>query len=351
MGTKRIVGLGTLLVVVVVAIFVLKPKREGKEPLRICTWSNYYPEEVLNAFEEETGIAIELSFISSNEELLAKLKAGATGFDIIHPSDYMVRQMDRLGMLQRVDHTQLPNLVHIDDYYKNLPYDPGLKVSIPFTWGTTGIAVNTAKVKVPEGGASWNLLFRSPDFKHTSLLDDMREAFAAALFLRPGANINTTDITTLSQARDDLGKLRSQILMFSSEPRPLLVKGELTVAHAYSTDGIQAGVSNPAIKYFIPKEGAVLWTDNFAIPKQSERVVDAHRFMNYFLSPDTAVTISTQNHLATPNKTARKQLPPEQLNNPGLYPPPEVLKRLQLMDDLGGSLSEVNRLWNDLKSS
>jgi len=349
MGTKRLVLLFVTFVVVVSAVFLLKPPRSKATVLRFVTWSNYYPDNILAEFTQQTGIKLELSYISSNEELFAKFKAGATGFDLIQPSDYMVRQMARLDMLSPIDHTKLPNLSNLDEHFTTLPYDPGLKVSVPFTFGTTGIAVNTEKVKIPVEGVSWRLLFESPDFKHTSLLDDMREVFVAA-FLWRGLPLNSTDTKALDQARKDIAGIKPKILMFSSEPRPLLAGEEVHIAHTYSVDGMQAHFDNPKIEYFIPKEGGTLWTDNFAIPKSGKHPEEALKFINFFLDPKNSVHISIQNHLALPNKTAREMLPDDQKKNPNLYPTPEVMKRLQLMEDPGGTLPIMSREWTELKS-
>jgi spermidine/putrescine transport system substrate-binding protein len=350
MGTKRIAIIAGALVFVIVMLFSFKPQNAENAPLRFCTWSNYYPEELLKEFTKQTGIRLEISYISSNEELFAKFKAGATGFDIIQPSDYMVRQMAKLDMLLTIDHRLLPNLNHLDDFYKHLPYDPELKFSVPFTFGTTGLAINTEHITIPAEGVTWKMLFESPDLRHTSLLDDMREVFGAA-FLYRGRSLNSSDKPALEAAKADIAAIKKKILMFSSEPRALLVSGELNIAQAFSFDGVLAGRDNPKIKFFIPKEGGTLWTDNFAIPKASKKVNEAHTLINFFLEPQNAVKISLENHLATPNKSVRDMLPPEQKNDPNLYPPPEVMKRLHLLDDAGESLLPMNRMWTDLKSS
>lgn len=348
MGTRIAFLLGVLVVIASLIFYMRRTTRA--ERIRLCTWSNYYPEEILEDFTRKTGMKLELSYISSNEELLAKLKAGAGGFDVIQPSDYMVRQLITLGMLRDLDHSQLPYLRHVEEFYKNLPYDPGLKYTVPFTWGTTGIAINTERVKIPAEGVSWGLLFESPDPKHTSFLDDMREVFTAALSYR-GKSINTKDRISITQAQRDIAAVKDKILMFTSEPKPFLLKEEITIAHAYSADGIQAHVENPKMEYFIPKEGGVIWTDNFAIPKTSPNARLAHVLINYFLDPENALKIALTNHLASPNKTAKARLPNGALENPNLYPPPEILWKMQFLEDPGEGLALLNRLWTELKTS
>jgi spermidine/putrescine transport system substrate-binding protein len=347
MGTKRIVFLSLWLLVVLWAIFYKKP--EQKNALKISTWSNYYPEETLKKFTEETGIPVELSYISSNEELLAKFRAGATGFDIIQPSDYMVGQMKKMGILLELDPIQLPNLKHLGEYYKQLPYDSGFKYSVPFTWGTTGIAVNTKKVPITHDEVSWKLLFQNPDPHKTSFLDDMREVFTAAL-LSMNKKITDKNVKDLQEAQSIIAKAKKQILTFTSEPKPLLLKGEVWIAHIYSCDGLQVQKENPDIKYFIPKEGAVLWTDNFAIPKTSQKIREAHIFINYFLDPKNSERVFSQNKLSTPNYTALSQLPPSEKNNPHQYPESKTYEKLFFLNGLEPILTTLNKLWTELKT-
>lgn len=349
MGTQRIASLFLALFFIVGGILFLRSKVAETNSLRVCTWSNYFPESSLQDFTEETGIKVELTYISSNEELFAKLKAGASGFDIIQPSDYITRRLITLSMLAPLDKRLLTHLHHIDSYYFNLPYDPGLRYSVPFTFGTTGIAVNTQKVKLTQEELSWDFLLRSPDPHHTSLLDDMRESFAAILFSK-GLSPNTRDIAALEEAKDGLSQSKDSILMFTSEPRALLLKGELNISHAYSVDAIQAHRDNPDIRFFIPKEGGIIWTDNFAIPKTSSRPEQAHQFINFFLNPDNNLKIVEENWLATPNKTAKAMLPETVRKDPQLYPDQDTLKKLVFLEELGPVLKKLNRLWTELKS-
>lgn len=349
MGTQRIVGLVVTLGIVLGAVFFFQKRSAESAPLRLLTWSNYYPEEMLADFTQKTGIKVELSYMSSNEELFAKLRAGATGFDLIQPSDYMVRRMAALKMLAPLDHTQLTNLSHIDEFYANPAYDPGLKHSVPFTWGTTGISLNTAKVKVPVDGVTWKTLFQSADPRHTSLLDDMREVFGAALKAE-GKSINSSDVESLELARQKITLAKNSILTFSSEPKPLILKDEITVSHVYSCDALQAQKENPNIRYFIPAEGGTIWTDNFAITTGSKKAREAHTFINYFLDPENNLKLIRENTLTTPNKTARAKLSPEESGDPNMYPPAEVLRKMEFLEDNAETMEVMNRMWTELKS-
>jgi spermidine/putrescine transport system substrate-binding protein len=349
MGLKRIVVLVIVLGIATTSLIYLRSRNTTPPRLRVSTWSNYFPDSVIQDFTAKTGIKVELSYISSNEELFAKLKAGATGFDIVQPSDYMVRQMRSLSMLTRLDPTLLPNLNHLDPYYRQLPYDLGNEFSVPFTWGTSGIAVNTAKVKIPSQGVGWDLLLNSPVPRQTSLLDDMREVFAGVLFLNHFSP-NTRDLSTLEETKRQITTIKNHVLMFTSEPKALLLKEELLIAHIFSSDAVQAHAQNPDINFFIPNEGGLIWTDNFAIPASSQHKVQAHAFINFFLDPENALSTVKQSHLATPNKTVKSLLSPEETNNPNIYPPPETFSKLFFLEDLGEHLPVMNRMWTELKS-
>lgn len=349
MGTQRLIALLATLAIVIGGIVYFRGKAEPANVLHVYTWSNYFPDNLVEEFTQKTGIKVQLTFFSSNEELLAKLKAGATGFDVIQPSDYMVRQMRKLELLEKLDHGKLGNISHLDEYYTKMPYDPGNEISVPFTWGTTGIAINTGKVKIPKDGVSWKLLASSPDPKHTSYLDDMREVFGFFL-LTKGLTPNTSDQKVLRDVKNEITKAKEQVLMFTSEPKPLLLKEEITVAHMYSVDAVQAKVENPKIEYFIPKEGGTIWADNLSIPKTAHNKEGAYAFINYFLDPDNAFKIITQNHLATPNKTAKARLPEDVLKNPNLYPGQETMGKLHFLEDMGDTLPVMNQLWTELKS-
>jgi len=331
--------------------FVVFQKSQSARPVRkifLCTWSNYFSDEIIQEFTDKTGIQVEISYLSSNEELLAKMRAGNSGLDVVLPSDYMVYQMGRLGMLAPLDHTQLGQIKHLDPYFEKLSYDPGLKYSVPFVQGTTGIAVNTAKVDLQGKEVSWALLFESPDPRHTSLLDDIREVFAASSMYQ-GRNLNVKSPEALQQAAAVIQQSKSKVGLFTSEPLPLLLSGEITIAHTYSTHGVLASQQDPNIKFFIPKEGATIWTDNFVVPAGSVRKSDAHIFINYFLDPENAAKTAAYNKLATPNLTARKKLPSGSMI-PEVYPSEIVLKRLHFLDDLGSSLTLMTRLWTEVKS-
>jgi spermidine/putrescine transport system substrate-binding protein len=349
--SARIWVIAFVVIALVGGVALMRNRSGAKPALQLYTWSNYFPDELIAEFTQATGTEVVVSYFSSNEELFAKMVAGASGYDLILPSDYMVSRMIARQMLLPLDANKVPNLKLIDEYFRNLPYDKGLTHSVPFGRGHTGIVVNTEKVQLPPGEVSWDLIFNSPDSKHTSLLDDVREVFAMGLMLQ-GFAANSHVPAELTQVSEELKKAKKQIALFSSEPVPLLLKGELHIAHAFSTHAMQVESENKAFKFFYPKEGAVTWTDNFAIPKGARHAEQAHQFINFFLEPARAAKCAQTSGLATPSEAARKLLPDELRQNPILYPDKKTNERLFFLDDMSGeSLMLINRLWTEMKSS
>jgi spermidine/putrescine transport system substrate-binding protein len=349
MKLSRFVLIGAVIAIVIGGVFFMKSRVTSPGALQLYTWSSYFPEEMIEEFTKTTGIPVEVSYFSSNEELFAKMVAGAGGYDVIIPSDYMIARMINRQMLLPLDPQQLPNLAGIDPYYRELPYDKGLKYSVPFGLGYTGLVINTKFVKV-ENEVSWDILFHSPDPKHTSYLDDMREVFAMGL-MHAGLPATSQDPQQLKKVAADLQKAKNQMAMFSSEPVALLLKGELHIAHAFSAHAMQVVRESKDFQFFFPKEGATSWTDNYAIPKGARRPAEAHKFINFFLEPARMAKTSEAAGLGAAAKAARDLLGAEIKANPFLYPTAQVTKRLHFLDDLTGeSLTTMNRLWTEMKT-
>ena len=344
---KILLSFGGLLGFTII-VFFYHPHSFSPQRLKVCVWSNYFSDAVIREFEKETGIPVELSWITSNEELLAKIKAGAGDFDVVQPSDYMVRQMAALNLLAPLDHSKLPHLPLIEDRFTNLPYDPGLHFSIPFDWGTTGILVNTEVLPHLKDGVSWKDLFDSRVPKQTALLDDMREVFAAT-FLLLGLDYNPHSADAIHRASQELGDTKNRILVFTLIPDTLSINGELAISQSYSLDGFKVHFQNQKFRYFIPKEGATLWTNNFSVLASSKNQSQALAFLDYLMTPEKAIAIVRQSHLATANREVKRLLSPAETADPNLYPSGEILKKLYLMGDLKDLLPVMDRAWTELR--
>ncbi len=327
---------------------------EPAKEIVFYNWSEYIDPEIYTLFEEETGIKVVEDNFSSNEEMLAKLQGGATGYAVIVPSDYTVSIMIEEGMLAELDQANIPNLANLSEQFKNTYYDPGNKYCAPYQWGTTGIGYIDGEVEEP---TSWAVLF-NPDPNHpaygrTTMLDDAREAFAAALVYL-GYDINTTDEAQLQEAKDLLIQAKAGLAGYDSDTyEDLLASGENLMAHGWNGDFLVAQEENENIAYTIPEEGGVIWVDNMCIPASAtpEEKLAAEMFIDFILRPDIGAMLSDYNYYASPNAAAEANFDAEFLEDPTVYPPAEVLDKLQFIHPVGEAESLYQRLWDEVKSA
>jgi spermidine/putrescine transport system substrate-binding protein len=315
----------------------------------LAIWSNYLAPELLAEFERKTGIRVQVSNFSSNEELLAKLQAGASGYDVVVPSDYMVYAMIKLGLLRALDYQRLPNRVSLDPKYLKKNYDPENKFSLPYDWGTTGIAINRAlysgKVE------SWKDLFTKEDLAGKfSLLDDAREVMGAAL-KSLGYSLNSKNPQEVKKAKEVLKKTWKRVKTFTSEPMMPLIHGEVAVAHVYASDALQARKATQGkIDYVIPSEGGTFWIDSLVIPASATHVEEAHVLINFLLEGSSNVTTVKNVWVAPTTKDAFAMLPKEMQENSMLFPPLAVMAKAEMIEDLGDFLTSWDRAWTEIKA-
>ena len=317
-------------------------------------WSEYIDPEIYALFEAETGIKVVEDNFSSNEDLLAKLQGGAAGYAVIVPSDYTVSIMIAEGMLAELNHDNIPNLANLSEQFKNVPYDQGNVYCAAYQWGTTGLGYIDGEVEEP---TSWAVLFdpdpNSPAFGRTTMLDDVRESFAAALAYL-GYDINTTDEAQLEEAKQLLIQAKAGLAGYDSDTyEDLLASGENLMALGWNGDFLVAQEENENIAYSLPEEGGVVWVDNMCIPAglSPEEELAAEMFINFVLSPEIGAMLSDYNWYASPNAAAEELLDPEFLADTTVYPPAEVLAKLQYIRPLGEAESLYQRMWDEVKSA
>lgn len=336
--------LGTLLVVSMLwAVPVL-----GAETLNIYNWTEYMPDSILRDFEAEFGIRVVYDTYANNEEMLAKLLAGGLGqYDLIVPSDYMVGIMIEEGLLEEIDHSLIPNLVHLGKEYLDTPYDPGNRYSLPYLWGTTGIAYNTRYISEPI--TSWNDLWNPAYNRRVMLLDDSREVVGMALQAL-GYSANETSAAALRAARDKLAELAPRVIAYDNGiGKDLLVSEEVWIAHAWNGDAALAMEENPHITYVLPKEGGVTWQDNLAIPKGAPNKRAAHLFIDFLYRPEISARLAQEFPFGTPNVAALELLPEEVRSNPAAYPDPEALAKAEWLVDVGEATEEYDRIFTETR--
>ena len=322
---------------------------QGKAPvtLHLFTWSDYTEETAVKEFERRFGVKVVTDTFGSNEELLAKLQGGASGYDVVVPSDYMVSILIKQGLLAELDHVKIPNLAHVYQHLKGLYYDPPNTYSVPYLWGTTGIGYNADLVTPPP--KSWQTLWDARYKGKISLLNDEREVFGMAL-RAVGESLNATQPAKLEAAKARLMAQKALVKTYTSENYDqLLVSGEVALAHGWSGTILRAAAERPSIKYVIPKEGGTIWQDNLCVLKSSKHQDDAMTLINFMLEPQIAALTTSKVMYASANEEARQFLPKEMAQNPAIYPPESVVARLEWIKDVGEAIKLYDRAWTELK--
>jgi spermidine/putrescine-binding protein len=317
-------------------------------------WSDYIDPAILTMFEAECGVRVIYDTFASNEDLLGKLQAGATGYDLIVPSDYMITIMIQLGMLRELDHANIPNLAGLYDDFRNTPYDPGNRYSVPYQWGTAGIGYDGALVaEAPDSLA----VFFDPAIaqqyaRRFSLLNDARETIGAALKYL-GYSMNSTDPAQLEEAKQVILAIKPFVATFDSETYSnLLVAGETVIGHGWNGGFYQAifGNEDRDLHFIVPKEGLTIFTDNLAIPVSAPNPYTAEVLLNYLLDPEIAAQITNFTYYASPVEAALPFILDEIKEDPGIYPPDDILERMEYLVDVGEATLLYERIWTEIKA-
>ena len=320
--------------------------------VHLYTWTEYVPEGLLDQFQKETGIKVEVSSLESNETMYAKLKLQGKdgGYDVIAPSNYFVSKMSKEGMLAELDHSKLPVIAELNKDWLDKPYDKGNKYSLPQLLGAPGIAFNTNDYKGDQF-TSWGDLWKPEFANKVQLLDDAREVFNIAL-LKLGKNPNTTDPAEIKEAFEELKKLRSNVLSFSSDnPANSFISGEVSVGQLWNGSVRIAKKEKAPIDMVFPKEGPVLWVDTLAIPANSKNKENAHKLINYLLSASVSKQLTLEIGYPTSNVKALEELPKEITQDPAIYPTAEILQKSHWQDDVGDAIELYEKYYQELKAS
>ena len=325
----------------------------SNQTLNLYNWSEYMPQEILDGFEEETGISVNYTTFDSNEAMYAKLKLldDSSQYDLAIPSTYYVEKMANEGLLQELDKSKISNFNNLDTSFTNTKVDPENKYSIPYLWGSTGLAIN-GDVIDPATVNSWNDLWR-PEYKDQVMLtNDVREVFGMAL-LTLGYSGNSSDPDEIKAAYDKLTTLMPNVKTFNSDAtRMPYIEGETSLGMTWNGESIIAnneGLTSLVYKY--PSEGALLWMDNFVIPKNAKQVDAAHQFIDYILRPENAKIVSEEIGYASPNSAVLELLDEDTRNNPTIYPTQEILAKAEFQEDVGDeALQLYQQYWDKLKT-
>jgi spermidine/putrescine transport system substrate-binding protein len=317
--------------------------------LNVLNWSVYIPPEVLRRFERETGIQLRYNVYESNEEMLARVMSGNSGWDVVFPTHYYIQPMREMRLVARLDTTRLKNLGNLDASFRRPLWDPNLEWCVPYMWGATGILYNSRLAPAPK---AWGDLWQNRYQGRLTMLDDAVEVFGAALKTlgRPWNGQNEKDLRAAKeQALRQKPLLRAYL---NAEVRDQVVSGDVAAAQLWATTAQQAIDAAPHLQFAYPEEGFGLYADNTAILRESRRAELALRFIDFLLRADVSASIVRGCRTATANGAARALLGSEIQALPTLYPAPRTLERGEWTATPTVSVQRLrDRLWTELKSA
>jgi spermidine/putrescine-binding protein len=328
----------------------LGTKLEGT--VNLYNWQAYINPDNVKAFEQKFGQKVTQDFYVSNEALLAKLQAGARGYDVIVPTGYMVEAMIKQGLLYKLAKDHLPNFKNVDARFTNLSFDPGNQYSVPKDWGTTGFGYRTDLLPQMTSWADfWRIATTKASGKVT-VLDGETEMIGSALKLL-GYPYNSVDPTQLDQAKAKLLELKPHLLTITStEYITLMQNGQAILSLGWNGDFFAVQTKQPKVVYVVPSEGSEFWVDNWCITKTAPHPVAAHAFLNFFMDPQVAGKETAVTYYAQCISAARPYIDPSILNNIAVYPPQSVTDKLEAQKALTHEgLQLRDNIWNQFKSA
>lgn len=342
-------------------LFLVLADAHAADVLHLYNWNNYISAQTVGRFEAECRCQVVQDYYSDNEEMLAKLAAGASGYDILVPTGNAVDALIRQGALRTIDKAQLPNLKNLNPAYLNTAFDPGNRYSVPYAYTLTLIGYNIEKMRalgVPSD--TWAAIFEPKYLARmkgrVTVLDSQRELMAAALKYL-GYSANDTDEAKWRRARDLIIRAKPYWAAFnaSSYIKELTI-GNIWLAHGYSSDMFQAVQDAKAagrpftIGYQVPKEGAVLALDSMVLHKSGPRSDLAHRFVNFMLDGRNSAELTNLIGSGNPNLDAMPYIKPEIAGNTAIFPDRERLSKMEMLTDLDRNKRRVlSRMWTEIK--
>lgn len=322
----------------------------AKPALNVYMWSDYIDMDLVREFEKQNDCKVVIDIFDSNEFMYSKLKAGGTGYDVILPTTYMAKVMFDQNMLEKLDHSKLPNLKYINPkYLADLALDKKMEYSVPYMLGFTCVAYNKEKCgTLPE---TWDVFSNEKFAGKMTLLNDHRETIGAALFFL-GKSMNDTNDADLAKAKEVLLKWKKNLAKFDNELYKVGIQsGEFLVVQGYSGDLFQVFAEAPNLTYMCPKEGISMSCDDWVIPATAKNKELAYKFIDFLCDPKNAAKNMEFTCYSAPIPEARKYVSEENKNHPGMFLPDDLYKRGELIRDLGEDNAKFNALWDAVKGN
>jgi spermidine/putrescine transport system substrate-binding protein len=328
-----------------------KPALDGPCELNLFIWSEYIDPEIVSSFEREYACKVTTDLYEDNEMMMSKLQGGGTSlYDLVVPGQYLIPVMAKLGLLAELRHENIPNLANLDEKFLNPVFDPGNRYSAAYQWGTVGIYLRKKPGKTVD--ETWGLMFdKERQYGSFLLMDSVREMMGSMARFK-GMSVNTTsldDLRSLSAALAET-KHRSQGFEGGVGGKNKVLARAVDAAVVYNGDAVRGMAEDAETVYFVPREGGILWLDSLAVPSQAPHREVAEKFINFILDAKVGAQLSNFNQYATPNKAAREFITPADLANTAIYPPAEMMAKLEFVNDLGDANKLYDEVWTQVKS-
>ena len=344
-----------LVVLLAAAALMLGSCSKARKPeVVVYMFSEYTYPELPAEFEQATGIRLRIVPYEATEEMMAKLQqgGGAGQYDVVVMSDHAITTLSRMGLLQPLDLSKVPNAANVMDEFRDPPFDPEGTYSLPYQWGTNGLMYR--RDKLPDLEKSWAVVFdpaRQPG--PFVLMDSMRDTLGAALKYL-GHSVNSTNPDELKAAGELVLKAKKSAKCLGFEGgvggKNRVLAGTASLAMVYNGDCVRAMDEDPHVAFMLPKEGSIIWTDAMTVPSRAPHPDYAYQFINFILDPEVGAKLSNFNRYATPNKASLPLIAPADRANPAIYPSPEEMKSLQYLKDVGADTRLYDEVWTAVKS-
>lgn len=314
----------------------------------VYNYGTYIDPDLIDEFEEETGITVIYDTFDTNEEMYPVIANGSVSYDVVGAGDYMVEKMIENDLLQPLNHDNLSNMEYINDTCKEFAedYDPGFTYSVPYTWGTVGILYNSRNI--PDGEITkWSDLWDEKYYDNIMMMDSIRDTMMIPLKIA-GNSCNTEVRSEVEAACEMLKQQKSLVYKYATDAiRDFLLNESADIGVIYSGEATYCQEDDPDMHYVVPEEGTNIWFDTWTIPKNAENVTNAEIFINYMMRPDVSFRTYEYLHYSTPCQAAYDMIAeeyPEDLENPALFPSEEIIKRCETYHYLG---EEADKMYND----
>lgn len=319
---------------------------EEKETLNVLNYDIYIDKDLLSEFEEANNVKIKYDTYSTPEEMYIKAKAGASNYDLIISSEYMIERMINEGMVNKLNFDNIPNYKYIDEAFKNQPYDPNNEYAVPYFWGTLGILYN--KETVDASSDSWEMLWDEKHDQRIIMMDSQRDAFASAL-KQLGYSLNTVNENELDEAKELLLKQRPLVMAYITDGAPdIMINEEADMALVWSGEAVSAMAENENLDFVIPKEGSNIWIDAMFVPSTTKNQALAEKFIDYLCSTEATLRNIDEVWYSTVHTEAIEQVDEELLNNPAFNIPQEDIDKMEMFRDPQEFIELYTERWTEI---